>query len=378
MIFLGIFVGLVLLLTLLPTMMFIGNLRLYTVATSAADAIDKARTESISVLIPARNEAAGIATTLDHILRSSHPNFEVLILDDHSEDETASIVNRYAERDPRVRLLHSAPLPSGWNGKQHACWQLAQHASTPWLFFLDADVHLTEDAMTRALAQMLSRPVSLLSGFPKQVTGTFSEKMLIPMMHVVLLGYLPLERMRASTDPGFAAGCGQLFLAAREDYFRCGGHKEIYSSRHDGIKLPRLFRKNGLKTDLFDATDICSCRMYRGYRQVTQGLLKNASEGIANRTLIIPFTLLLGGAFVLPLVLAIVSLVYSWPTWLTTIFGLMVGLSILPRLLAAVRFQQSWIGVVLHPLSVAWFLVLQWRALVRSMQGKQVLWRGRA
>jgi len=378
MIFLGIFVGFVLLLTLLPTMMFIGNLRLYTVATSTADAIDKARMESISVLIPARNEAAGIATALDHILRSDHPSFEVLILDDHSEDETASIVTRYAERDPRVRLLHSAPLPSGWNGKQHACWQLAQHASTPWLLFLDADVHLTEDAITRVLAQMLSRPVSLLSGFPKQVTGTFSEKMLIPMMHIVLLGYLPLERMRASTDPGFAAGCGQLFLAAREDYFRCGGHKEIYSSRHDGIKLPRLFRKHGLKTDLFDATDICSCRMYRGYRQVTQGLLKNATEGIANRTLIIPFTLLLGGAFVMPLVLAIVSLIYSWPTWLATFFWLTVGLSILPRLLAAVRFQQSWIGVVGHPLAVAWFLLLQWRALIRSVQGKQVLWRGRA
>ena len=245
------------------------------------------------------------------------------------------------------------------------------------MLFLDADVHLTPDALERVAAQMLQRPVSLLSGFPRQITGTFSEKMLIPMMHIVLLGYLPIERMRASSDASFSAGCGQLFFAHRDDYFRCGGHAEIASSRHDGIKLPKLFRQHKLQTDLFDATDIAACRMYRGYSQVTRGLLKNASEGIANRVLIGPFTLLLGGAFVAPSILLIMAIYWQWSLTLLALASLSVFLSYMPRVLAAQRFQQSWLGAVLHPVAVAWFLALQWRALVESFMGKRVTWRGR-
>jgi hypothetical protein len=367
----------VLLLALLPTLMFAKNLQLYRPAVSTPELLTAAQQQGISVLIPARNEAAGIAVTLEHLLKSDHPNFEVLILDDHSEDATAEIVAEVAKRDSRVRLLHSKPLPEGWNGKQHACWQLAQLANQRWLLFLDADVHAAPDAISRIMAQMLGSPVSLLSGFPRQVTGTISEKLLIPMMHIVLLGYLPIERMRASRDASFSAGCGQLFFANREDYFQCGGHAKIYGSRHDGIKLPKLFRGAGLSTDLFDATDIAACRMYRGYGQVVRGLLKNATEGIANKVLLIPFTILLGGAFVAPSILWVMALAWQWPLWLVLVLGLATLLSFIPRVMAAQRFQQSWLGVLLHPISVAWFLLLQWRALLEGLLGRRVAWRGR-
>ena len=125
------------------------------------------------------------------------------------------------------------------------------------------------------------------------------------MMHYVLLGYLPIERMRSTVDPGFAAGCGQLFLAKKQEYLQSDGHRAIASSRHDGIKLPRNFRNHGFKTDLFDASDIAKCRMYQSLSQVHRGLLKNATEGIANPKLILPFSiLLLGGATIPPLLLA--------------------------------------------------------------------------
>lgn len=367
----------VLLLALLPTLMFAKNLQLYRPASKSEANLAAAQREAISVLIPARNEAAGIATTLEYLLKSDHTDFEIVILDDHSEDDTAEIVKAFADRDRRVRLLKSKPLPEGWNGKQHACWQLAQLAKHRWLLFLDADVHVAPDAISRIMAQMLERPVSLLSGFPRQVTGTPSEQLLIPMMHIVLLGYLPIERMRASNDASFSAGCGQLFFANREDYFQCGGHAKIFGSRHDGIKLPKLFRTANLSTDLFDATDIADCRMYRGYQQVTRGLLKNATEGIANKVLLLPFTILLGGAFVAPTILLVLSFVLKWPLWLSIILGSATFLSFVPRWMAAHRFRQAWLGVCLHPLSVAWFLLLQWRAWIEGMLGRRVAWRGR-
>ena len=369
-------VGLILL-ALLPCLMFVGNLQIYKCAPKTGELIEKAKQTGVSVLIPARNEAEGIGKTLGLLLQSNHANFEIIVLDDHSEDETAAIVSELASKDNRVRLTHSKELPAGWNGKQHACWQLAHLANHSWLLFLDADVHVQSDALTRVMSQMIDRPVSLLSGFPRQETGTFSEKLLIPMMHLVLLGYLPVARMRATTDPGFSAGCGQLFLASAEDYFRCGGHEKIAASRHDGIKLPRLFRQNGMKTDLFDATDICSCRMYRNCKQVTTGLLKNATEGMANSRLIVPFTILLGGAYVLPALLLGVGWLNQWPLIVMVLLSIATLLGFVPRWLAAVTFQQSWVGVLLNPFAVAWFLSLQWLALIRHFLGRPVLWRGR-
>ncbi|MFN7842038.1 MAG: glycosyltransferase, partial [Pirellula sp.] len=172
-------------------------------------------------------EAKSIGAALSSLLESHHDVYEVLVLDDHSEDDTPEIVAEWMKKSDRVKLLQSPPLPEGWNGKQHACWQLANFAQHEFLLFLDADVRLSPDALTRILAEQSVRDVSLLSGFPSQETGTFSEKLLIPMMHYVLLCYLPMDRMRASTDPGFAAGCGKMFLAKKSDYLTGEGHSAI-------------------------------------------------------------------------------------------------------------------------------------------------------
>ncbi len=110
----------------------------------------------------------------------------------------------------------------------------------------------------------------------------FLERLVIPLIHFVLLGFLPLARMRASRSPAYAAGCGQLFLARREAYEKMGGHAVIRTSLHDGLTLPAAFRRAGLATDLFDATDVASCRMYHGAGELWRGLAKNATEGIAH------------------------------------------------------------------------------------------------
>jgi hypothetical protein len=248
--------------------------------------------------------------------------------------------------------------------------------------FLDADVRLAPDALTRIVSEQRLRQAPLISGFPRQETVTWSEQLLIPLMHYVLLGFLPVDQMRSSNKPSFAAGCGQLFFAERDTYFQVGGHSAIASSRHDGIKLPKAYRDAGWKTDIFDATDLASCRMYQSLPQVIRGLLKNASEGIANPRLIGPFSVLLLGGSVLPVLLLLLSL------WRLNSGrgdgGLTVGILVLatllswyPRVACAIRFQQPWLGVLLHPVSVLWFTLLQWIALVMQYLRIRTAWRGR-
>jgi hypothetical protein len=242
---------------------------------------------------------------------------------------------------------------------------------------MDADVRLSWDAIPRLLKESHKSQIDLLSGFPKQVTRTWSEKLMIPLMHFILLGYLPIDRMRTSPGAEFAAGCGQLFLARRTAYMACEGHKAISGSRHDGLKLPRHFRKHGLKTDIFDASDMASCRMYHNAREVVVGLLKNATEGIANPRTILIFTLLLAGAAVLPALSLSVAIWKASSGWLIAELSVATCVSYLPRLLATQRFDQSWLGAVLHPIGVLVFLLIQWCALLAELCGFRVRWRGR-
>ncbi len=368
----------VLLIAILPVAMFFKNAIGFRPACSEPEWLNLASSERVSILIPARNEAASIGPAIDAILSNGHLNFEVLVLDDHSEDETASRVQSFVARDSRVRLLESNALPALWNGKQYACWQLANHSKFEWLLFLDADVRLAKDAVLRCVAEQKRSQAPLISGFPMQETGTMAEKILIPLMHYVLLGYLPIDRMRSSMGVGLAAGCGQLFFVDKQAYMSIGGHSAIRNSRHDGIQLPRAFRRAGHRTDIFDATDIARCRMYTSTEEVCNGLLKNATEGIANARLIVPFTILLFGGSVLPGPSLVLGYLASAPPTALAILLVAFGISFVPRLIACKRFHQSYFGAVLHPFGVVCFVALQWVAIFRKRLGLTTKWRGRS
>lgn len=332
----------------------------------------------VSLLIPARNEEASIGRALEAALASRGVELEVLVRDDQSTDATAAIVQQFAERDPRVRLLSGEPLPSGWCGKQRSCQVLADAAQFDLLVFQDADVRLAPDALARLVAFLEKSDAGLVSGVPRQETGTWMEKLVIPLIHVVLLCYLPMQRMRQSTDPSYAAGCGQLFLARRSAYQAAGGHAAIRTSLHDGLTLPRAFRRAGQKTDLCDATDLATCRMYKNAAEVWSGLSKNATEGMGSPALIAVFTLLLGFGHIAPPLLLAGGLAFDAPLAFNVVAALATALPLFVRGGCAWLYRQSWLGVVFHPIGVAILLAIQWWALLGKLLGWQSTWKGRA
>ncbi len=331
----------------------------------------------VSVLIPARNEAERIGATLGAVLANRGIDFEVIVLDDHSQDGTAARVAELATRDERVRLVSGATLPPGWCGKQFACHQLAQHARYDELLFLDADVKLAQDAIVRCCLQRRLAKVDLLSGFPRQQVGSLGEALLIPLMHLVLLTYLPFRLMRHSQLPSASAGCGQLFLTRRQAYEESGGHGAIKGSLHDGVTLPRSYRQGGWRTDVFDAGDLATCRMYRGWLQTWRGLSKNAHEGMANTRLIFPMTGLLVMGYLVPTVLALQQCLLSESAPVFTLAFAAAFISYVPRLVAAARFDRCWLAAMLLPVSIFLFVLLQWVAFLRNAVGYRPQWRGR-
>lgn len=355
----------------IPALLYFRNVRLYRSPTP-----DLHHQISVSVLIPARNEETAIDAAVRSVLTSQNRQLEVIVLDDHSEDRTAEIVREISQQDSRVRLESAPALPPGWCGKQHACHVLAGHASYELFVFMDADVRLTSDGLDRMCAFQKSSGADLISGIPRQITGTILEKLAIPLIHFLLLGFLPIYRMRLSRDASFGAGCGQLFMATRKGYLASGGHASIKQSLHDGLTLPRSFRKAGLMTDLFDATETATCRMYRSASQVWYGLAKNAREGLASNRLIVLATILLLSGQVLPFVL-LITISLDQPLSSAIILSACLC-AVAPRFDAMLRFRQSVWGAILHPIGVLIVVSIQWFALLRDLLGLRPSWKGRS
>lgn len=363
----------------IPCGLFLWNVLLYRGAGDFGGASRESSSRpGVSILIPARNEETNIREALECALASEGVDLEVLVHDDQSEDRTSEIVAEVARADSRLMLHSGRSLPAGWCGKQYACHSLARKASKPLLLFVDADVRLAPDA-ARRMAMEMQKGVDLISGVPRQLTETWSEKLLIPLIHFILLGYLPLWAMRVSKSSRFGAGCGQLFMACREAYFEAGGHEVIKSTMHDGLRLPKAFRQAGYVTDLIDATDIARCRLYHNASEVWNGLIKNATEGLAAPSVIFPMTtLLLGGQVLPPMLLVFFPLMnFSLSTASIAFLSIATVCGILPRLIAAGRYRQPVTSVIFHPLAVAVLEFIQWTAFVRNLISGKSSWKGR-
>lgn len=388
------FAALCLVCALVPAVLYAKNVRLYRTPVPIERPLPP-----VSILIPARNESRSIEAALTAALASRDVTFEIIVLDDHSEDDTAAIVDRIALLDSRVRLEKAPELPAGWCGKQHACFHLSKLARHSILVFLDADVRLAPDGLARMIGFLESSGADLVSGFPRQETETFLERLLIPLIHFLLLGFLAIGKMRRTRRAAFAAGCGQLFVMRREAYKKVGGHAAVKASLHDGLMLPRAFRISGCSTDLCDATDIATCRMYRSAREVWIGLAKNAREGLASPRLLLPVTLMLLLGQLAPAVLLIyfLTLFAKQATLQGAHFDMLMasletsgiaaglGLSALallasyyPRVDAMYRFRQSRLGMILHPFGIILLLAIQWYALLCWLFGGRSTWKGRA
>ncbi len=326
----------------------------------------------VSILIPARNEAANIRPTLEAALAGTGVPIEVIVADDHSTDATAAIVAEIAARDPRLRLIAVPPLPAGWTGKNHACHVLGEAATGRHLLFIDADVRLAPRGA--AVLAGAAASAALVSGVPRQVTGSWGERLTVPMINFVLLGYLPIPLMRRLMDPGLGAACGQIVMVEAEAYRRVGGHGAIRASLHDGVRLPRVFRRAGLRTDLVAATDLATCRMYADFSQAWAGFSKNAHEGMATPRALPVWSLLLGGGHVLPPLL-VVAAVFGAGSLPLAAAALALSLGTRAAITLATR-EDPW-TIPLHPLTVALALALQWNALLRPARAGVATWKGR-
>lgn len=361
-----------------PLLVAAGNLRRYT--KSRPEAPKPAGATRVGVCIPARNEEANVGPCVRSLLFQDIPNLRVAVSDDGSTDGTAAVLAELAADDPRVLVVSPPPLPGGWNGKQHACWHAARaaiDAGCDWLLFTDADVRFETDALRRTLDEAARLKAPMVSTFPRQLTGTLSEAALVPMMFFLLLGYLPMGRMRRFSSPNYGAGCGQFLFVRTDTYQAFDGHRSFKDTMHDGIRMPKAVRALGLQTDLFDGSDLVSVRMYRGWRETWRGFAKNAYEGVGSIGLLVFLTLLHAGGHAAAWVIAVLGLSLGWSPliWGPAVAGCVMQLT--QRAMIARRVGHAWLSVWLHPVGVTLMTAVQWWSWWLQRTGRRS-WRGRA
>ncbi|SEB17960.1 Glycosyltransferase, catalytic subunit of cellulose synthase and poly-beta-1,6-N-acetylglucosamine synthase [Paenibacillus sp. 276b] len=339
----------------------------------------KDRDMLVSVLIPARNEKLHIQGCLESVLASDTSGFrmEVLVLDDRSEDETAAIVQSIADHDPRVRLLHGVELPVGWMGKSHACHRLVQEAKGEWFMFVDADVRLEPAAIRQTIAAGCEQGGGLVTGFPYQVTKTWMEKLVVPMMVFTIISHLPIFMIRRSSNPMFVAATGAFLLIHRSSYKASGGHAAIQADLVDDMSLAKAVKRAGHPVMLADVHDVTKTRMYQNGAEVWNGYKKNMYEGMGRKDVLLLGTMLM------------YTLMYIVPP-LGLIIGLLSGnaISIIYGLVGTVLGMavkrvsdhaggQPWWLAFLQPISMACVIAIGIASWQAGRSGKGYVWKGR-
>ena len=328
-------------------------------------------THKVSILIPARNEEQNISQCLDGLLKQDYPNFEIIVLNDHSEDNTLQIIQEYQKQDNRIQFINGKDLPANWLGKNWACHQLSQIATGDIFIFTDADNRHAPFAVKNTVAHIQNLKMGLISAFPQQWTVTLAEKMIVPIIDIFVYGTLPLWATYYLPFPSMAAANGQWIAFTKEAYHRLGGHETVKNELVEDTFLARLAKKEKIKILTTAGTDAVFSRMYQNANEVWHGFSKNF-YGLAGYNNIVFFGIIFSMliAFVSPYILWLV------PSVRTLAFAA-IGMNLLIRVLISIKYKHPFCSsVILHPISMLYAVIIGLNSFLSINRGT-IRWRGR-
>ena len=332
----------------------------------------------VSILVAARNEEDNIGDCLMSLQKQDYPNFEVLILDDRSTDNTAEIVNKFVEKDSRFHLITGEPLPEGWVGKAHACHQLAKRAKGDWFLFTDADTMHKPNMISSVLTLFLENRPTLLSGFPQQKADSLVEKITIPVFYFILMAWMPLWWLQRSKKLMPSMANGQFLLFNREDYWKVGGHEAVKSRILEDVWLgAEVYRKGG-RVLAVDLSPVVSCRMYKDFSSMWKGFAKSI-YGVTQSMLVLLLLGVLGYMLFLGPFYALCDkcIFETDPRPCLILIAIQVLMILFMRLLMRDHFKESIYATIFHPLGLFFFLMNAGYVIFRKIFRTGIEWKER-
>jgi chlorobactene glucosyltransferase len=330
--------------------------------------IRKGYTQLVSILIPVRNEEDNILSLLQSIQQQNYHDYEVIILDDSSSDNTYNICSEFAATNTKFRVIRGKPLRDGWIGKNYACHQLAKEAKGRYLLFLDADEKINNSLINSAVHRMHIQNLCLLSLFTNQEMHTIGEWSVVPLMHYVLINLLPLRlilliKKRASV----AAASGQFMMFDAAIYHQRQWHQMVKNKVVEDVEIMKAVKAYNYNGEGLLANGMITCRMYKGYIESLYGFSKNFMAA---------FNYSIPG-FLLYLLLLIGGPILIFTTGNLQLITFMVGLIILSRIMISLSAgQNAWYNVILHPFQMLSLTIIAFLSIQKYIT-KSNEWKGR-
>jgi len=332
--------------------------------TNSSDASD----DKVSIMIPMRNEQKNVNEVMSSVLSSKYKPLEVLVADDHSEDETFPLMLSWTWTHPELTLLKVDVLPKGWTGKNYACASLSDKATGEILIFMDADVRISVDAISASVSFLKKHNLDFLSIFPEQKKPTIVERICLPVMDFFLYAFLPLLLMEKTGLPAFAAANGQWIVVRKEAYLKAGGHTSIRSKIIDDMALVRLVKQNGGRVALANAAGKITCRMYESSKELMSGFGKNVFASFGNNILLfILFQIYFVMIFVFPFVAVFFDTLYFIPLFLIIAIRVILG----------IRLKSNFKEILFYHIpGIFGAVVIGWYSVWLTFSGNRT-WKGR-
>ena len=325
----------------------------------------------VSILFAARDEAVKLSEALASLLALDYPNYEVIAVDDRSEDATLEILNTFAQRDTRLKVVHISDLPQGWLGKPHALEMAYRESSGEWLVFTDADVQFAPDLLRRSLAlikQERSDHLTLLAGL--DLRG-FWEPTAVGYLGVCFaLGVRPWRVSNPKSKVYMGVGAFQMIR--RSTYEAIGTHRRLAMEVLDDMKLGKLVKQNGFRSGVAPSENFLRIRWQEGIGNVIRGMTKNMFAGFDFN---VAKTLLGATGILVISVLPILGVIFArGPAQIAAGVAAVVAMLFEAQLMTQAKASR-WFGVThaLGALIVCYIIV---RSMVVTLGRGGVVWRG--
>ncbi|WP_042224762.1 glycosyltransferase [Oceanobacillus manasiensis] len=328
----------------------------------------------LSIIIPARDEAKRIIPLLDSLLSQKGIDFETILVDDGSTDETVSIAASYG-----VKVIQNNHLENGWIGKTAACWVGVKHASGDWLLFLDADTQLkTPESLTQLTSTYQELGARGILSLQPYHTIKRPYENLSAIFNIIVMVGMSVFTVWGKKLKG-AGSFGPCILCNKVDYMKSGGHQGIRKAVMDDLALGEAFRKAGYPVRCYGGKGLINFQMYpEGLRSLWEGWTKSFATASQETHPLVTFLISfwISGAFLTTPFLITASILGS-PVWITIATMLYIIFFVQVFIFARRTGKFSTIVIALYPLLFLFFTILFIWSIYLTNVRRTVSWRGR-
>ena len=337
------------------------------------------KSKLVSILIPARNEADVIESTIKSIINQSYQNYELIILDDNSSDTTESIIQKHAKSNPKIELINGLSLPEGWLGKNWACHQLSEKAEGEYILFIDADTNLDKFILEDSVIALQKEKIDLLSLVPGRDTKLIADHAMKKIISWFIVCWLPMKLAIKLNAPFLSATFGQFMLFKKSPFNYIGGFEAIKDNPVDDFQLGRNIKKNLFKWMLYDAAFRITTRTYNTNKDLISGYSKNIFPAVGYSISIFVVIFLILISFVLgstiPIILFALGILQNQQLILLCISLLI--LLFISWGIVTIRFKYSIFTPFSFPLLISLILLLALRSFIDNVFYSST-WKGRS